>query len=74
MSGEVATAACGGKRERNEAQRSTIAPCYKRAQSRAPQEGCEALRSLLPLPEKSIDFVGAFFNEIRLTASEIASL
>ena len=25
-------------------------------------------------PEKSIDFVGAFFNEIRLAASEIASL
>ena len=24
-----------------------------------------------PAPEKSIDFVGAFFNEIRLAASEI---
>ena len=27
--------------------------------------------SALPLPEKSIDFVGAFFNEIRLSANEI---
>jgi hypothetical protein len=31
-------------------------------------------RILLGGPEKSIDFVGAFFNEIRLAASEIASL
>ena len=36
-------------------------------------EGYSSMTTPVP-PEKSIDFVGAFFNEIRLTASEIASL
>jgi len=34
----------------------------------------QIVQILTPFPEKSIDFVDAFFNEIRLTASEIAPL
>ncbi len=46
--GDVATAACGGERERKEAPRSTSAPRSKRAQCRAPQEADTLKKGSIP--------------------------
>ena len=61
--GEVAFSHSVRKSERNEAPQSAIAPCSKRALSRSLQEGCEALRFLLP--KKRLVLTSRFFHHYR---------
>ena len=63
MSGEDASAAGGGKSERNEAPRSADVPRSKRAQRRAPQEGCEATSSpSAPAKNKQVERLAYFLS------------
>ena len=69
---------CYPRRDSNKPLRTTVRGdcCLGAATSvsEAIGTGSVETKSLQAGQEKSIDFVGAFFNEIRLSASEIASL